>query len=342
MKALAFREHGGLDKLRYQDVPDPKLGDGDVLVRVRAAALNHLDLFVREGLPGLTLPMPFWTGCDIAGDVAEVGAAVQDVELGDRVAVNPNLYCGRCEYCLRGEHSLCVRYGILGEHTHGGLAEYVAVEGRHVLKLPDAIRYEDAAAFVLVNMTAWRMLVTQARLRAGEDLLILGVGGGVSSTAVQIGKLCGARVWVTSSSDDKLERARALGADECINYTDRDLAEEARKLTAGRGVDMVVENIGGQIMEKSIRALARNGRVVTCGATAGNDATWNVTRFFLAQQTIYGSFMGTKAELLHYADCFADGRLKPVVDAVLPLAQAREAVSRLLHREQFGKIVLVP
>ena len=218
MKALAFREHGGLEKLAYQDVPDPKIGAADVLVRVRAAALNHLDLFVREGLPGLTLPMPFWTGCDIAGDVAQVGAAVPDVRVGDRVAVNPNLFCGRCEYCRRGEHSLCVRYGILGEHTQGGLAEYVAVEGRHVLKLPDAIRYEDAAAFVLVNMTAWRMLVTQARLRAGEDLLILGVGGGVSSAAVQIGKLCGARVWVTSSSDDKLERARALGADECINY----------------------------------------------------------------------------------------------------------------------------
>ena len=186
MKALAFHQHGGLDTLGYQDVADPKIGDGDVLVRVRAAALNHLDLFVREGLPGLTLPMPFWTGCDIAGEVVEVGAAVTDVRAGDRVAVNPNLSCGRCEFCRKGEHSLCVKYGILGEHTHGGLAEYVKVEGRHVVTLPQHVSCEHAAAFILVNMTAWRMLVTQARLRAGEDLLILGVGGGVSSAAVQI------------------------------------------------------------------------------------------------------------------------------------------------------------
>src|SRR5215468_4201176 len=202
MKALAFHEHGGLDKLGYRDVPDPAIGPGDVLVGVRACALNHLDLFVREGLPGFKLPLPFWTGCDIAGEIAQAGAAVSGVTVGDRVAVNPNLHCGRCEYCTKGEQSLCVSYGILGEHVQGGLAEYVRVAADKVLALPAHVSYEDAAAFILVNMTAWRMLVTQARLRAGEDLLILGVGGGVSSTAVQIGKLCGARVWVTSSSDE--------------------------------------------------------------------------------------------------------------------------------------------
>ena len=200
MKALAFNEHGGLDKFRYQDVPGPAIGPGDVLVRVRACALNHLDLFVREGLPGFKLSLPFWTGCDIAGDVAQVGAAVKDVAAGDRVAVNPNLHCGRCEFCVKGEHSLCVSYGILGEHIQGGLADYVRVAADKVLKLPEHVKYEDAAAFILVNMTAWRMLVTQARLRAGEDLLIIGMGGGVSSTAVQIGKLCGARVWVIGST----------------------------------------------------------------------------------------------------------------------------------------------
>ncbi len=202
MKALAFNEHGGLDKLRYADVPDPRIGPGDVLVRVRACALNHLDLFVREGLPGFKLPLPFWSGCDIAGDVAQLGPAVQGVAVGDRVAVNPNLHCGRCEFCVKGEHSLCVSYGILGEHTHGGLAEYVRVAADKVLRLPEHVKYEDAAAFILVNMTAWRMLVTQARLRAGEDLLIIGVGGGVSSTAVQIGRPGKAMIKARPSSNE--------------------------------------------------------------------------------------------------------------------------------------------
>src|SRR5207244_5066524 len=212
MKALAFNEFGGPEKLKLQEVPDPKIGPDQVLVRVRACALNHLDLFVREGIPALKTPLPFWTGCDIAGDVVEVGAAVSGVKAGTRVAVNPNLTCDRCEYCRAGEHSLCVRYGILGEHQPGGMAELVSVRGDRVLAVPDAISYEDAASFVLTNMTAWRMVVTQGQLRAGQDVLILGVGGGVSSTAVQIAKLCGARVFVTSSSDPKLAPARQLGA----------------------------------------------------------------------------------------------------------------------------------
>jgi len=262
VKALAFHQHGGLDTLGYQDVADPKIGDGDVLVRVRAAALNHLDLFVREGLPGLTLPMPFWTGCDIAGEVVEVGAAVTDVRAGDRVAVNPNLSCGRCEFCRKGEHSLCVKYGILGEHTHGGLAEYVKVEGRHVVTLPQHVSCEHAAAFILVNMTAWRMLVTQARLRAGEDLLILGVGGGVSSAAVQIGKLCGARVWVTSSSDDKLDKAREHGhktagavmaSDAFFPFAD------GPQLALAAGITGVIQPGGSKRDSEVIAAVERTG-----------------------------------------------------------------------------------
>ncbi|HXA97278.1 MAG TPA: zinc-binding dehydrogenase [Candidatus Dormibacteraeota bacterium] len=342
MKALAFHEHGGLDKLKYQDVPDPKIGDGDVLVRVRAAALNHLDLFVREGLPGLTLPMPFWTGCDIAGEVAQVGAAVADVTVGERVAVNPNLYDGRCEYCLRGEHSLCVRYGILGEHTHGGLAEYVRVQGHHVTALPDAITYEDAAAFILVNMTAWRMLVTQARLRAGEDLLILGVGGGVSSAAVQIGKLCGARVWVTSSSDDKLERARALGADECINYAKEDWVKVIGQKTRRRGVDVVLENVGAATWKGSIRAVAKGGRIVTCGATSGPIGETDIRQVFWKQLSIIGSTMSNDAEFNAVMGQLFAGRLRAIVDAVMPLREGAEAERRLAEGRQFGKIVLVP
>src|ERR1043165_7069110 len=239
MKALAFKEVGGPDKLRRQDVPDPKLKPGDVLVRVRACALNHLDLFVREGIPALKTPRPFWTGCDIAGEIAEVGADVQGVKIGDRVCVNPNLTCGRCEFCIQGEDSLCVRYGILGEHVPGGMAELVRVSGANVLPLPSHVSYEDAASFILVNMTAWRMVVTQGQIRPGQDVLILGVGGGVSSTAVQIAKLAGARVIVTSSSDDKLARARDLGADVGINYTKEDWAKVVFEKTERRGVDLV-------------------------------------------------------------------------------------------------------
>src|SRR5918996_4144273 len=242
MKALAFKEFGGPEKLRYEDVPDPKIKPHEVLVRVKACALNHLDLFVREGIPALKTPLPFWTGCDIAGDVAEVGGGVAHVKAGERVCVNPNLTCGRCEFCMQGEDSLCVRYGILGEHVPGGLAEYVKVRGDSVLPLPAHIGYEEAASFILTNLTAWRMVVTQGQLRAGQDVLILGVGGGVSSTAVQIAKLCGARVLVTSSSDAKLERARALGADIGINYAREDWAKAVAERTARRGVDLLIEN----------------------------------------------------------------------------------------------------
>lgn len=342
MKALAFNEHGGVEKLRYQDVPDPKIGSGEVLVKVRACALNHLDLFVREGLPGLKLPLPFWSGCDIAGDIVEVGAEVQGVKVGDRVAVNPNITCGRCEFCLQGEDSLCVSYGILGEHAHGGLAEYVKVDGRNVLKLPDAISYESAAAFILVNMTAWRMLVTRAGLRAGEELLILGVGGGVSSAAVQIGKLCGARVWVTSSSDDKLERAKALGADEGINYAREDWAKVVFEKTGKRGVDVVLENVGAATWKGSIRVLAKGGRLVTCGATSGPIGETDIRVVFWKQLKIIGSTMANRREFNQVMTQLFRGTLKPVVDRVFPLKDGAEAQRILAEGKQFGKLVLVP
>ncbi len=342
MKALAFNEHGGLDKLKYQDVPDPKIGPGEVLVKVRACALNHLDLFVREGLPGLKLPLPFWSGCDIAGDVAEAGADVSGVKVGDRVAVNPSINCGRCEFCIQGEDSLCVSYGIVGEHAYGGLADYVKVDGRNVLKLPDAIPYEGAAAFILVNMTAWRMLVTQARLRAGEDLLILGVGGGVSSTAVQIGKLCGARVWVTSSSDEKLARAKALGADECINYTKEDWVKVVLDKTGKRGVDVVLENVGAATWKGSLRALAKGGRLVTCGATSGPIGETDIRVVFWKQLRIIGSTMANRREFNQVMTQLFRGRLKPIVDRVFPLKDGAEAQRLLAEGKQFGKLVLTP
>jgi NADPH:quinone reductase-like Zn-dependent oxidoreductase len=342
MKALAFNEFGGPEKLRFQDVPDPKVGPRDVLVRVRACALNHLDLFVREGIPALKTPLPFWTGCDIAGDVEEVGPDVRAVAVGDRVAVNPNLTCGRCEFCLRGEDSMCLRYGIVGEHTPGGLAELVSVRAESVVTLPDHVSYEDAAAFILVNLTAWRMLVTQAAVRPGEDVLILGVGGGVSSTAVQIAKLCGARVWVTSSSDAKLERARALGADECINYATDDWAKVVFEKTARRGVDVVVENVGASTWKQSLRSLCKGGRLVTCGATTGPIGETDIRIVFWNQLRIIGSTMGNRREFDAVMTQLFRGRLRSIIDEVLPLRDGEAAQRKLAEGKQFGKIVLEP
>jgi NADPH:quinone reductase-like Zn-dependent oxidoreductase len=340
MKALAFNAFGGPETLELQDVADPAIRPDQVLVRVRACALNHLDLFVREGIPALRTPLPFWTGCDIAGDVVDVGARVRGVEVGARVAVNPNLTCDRCEYCRAGEHSLCVRYGILGEHVPGGLAELVAVRADRVLALPETISYEDAASFILTNMTAWRMIVTQGRLRAGQDVLILGVGGGVSSTAVQIAKLCGARVLVTSSSDAKLERARALGADVCINYSREDWPKAVFERTDRRGVDLVLENVGASTWRESLRALRKGGRLVTCGATSGPIGETDIRVVFWKQVSIVGSTMANDTEFHDVMRLFFEGRLRAIVDEVLPLAEGAAAQRRLAEGRQFGKIVL--
>ena len=340
MKALAFNDFGGPENLKLQDVPDPTIGPDEVLVRVKACALNHLDLLVREGIPALKTPLPFWTGCDIAGDVAEVGAAVKHVKVGDRVAVNPNLTCGRCEFCIQGQDSLCVRYGILGEHVPGGMAELVRVHGANVLAIPAHVSYEDAASFILVNMTAWRMVVTQGQIRAGQDVLILGVGGGVSSTAVQIAKLAGARVIVTSSSDDKLARARDLGADIGINYTKEDWAKLVFDKTGRRGVDLVIENVGAATWKQSIRSVKKGGRLVTCGATTGPIGETDIRIVFWNQISIIGSTMGTRKDFNDVMGLLFDGRLKPLVDEVVPLAEGAAAQQRLAEGKQFGKIVL--
>jgi len=340
MKALAFNAFGGPENLKLQDVPDPSIRPDHVLVRVRACALNHLDLFVREGIPALKTPLPFWTGCDIAGDVVAVGTDVSGVKVGDRVAVNPNLTCDRCEYCRAGEHTLCVRYGILGEHIPGGLAELVPVRGDRVLALPDAISYEDAASFILTNMTAWRMVVTKGQVRAGQDVLILGVGGGVSSTAVQIAKLCGARVLVTSSSDEKLHRARVLGADVCINYAREDWPKAVFEQTDRRGVDVVIENVGAATWRESLRAVSKGGRVVTCGATSGPIGETDIRVVFWKQIAIVGSTMANDAEFQDVMRLFYTGRLRAIVDEIVPLTEGAAAQRRLAEGKQFGKIVL--
>jgi NADPH:quinone reductase-like Zn-dependent oxidoreductase len=313
-----------------------------VLVRVKAVALNHLEAWAAKAPSSLRYDAPRILGADVAGVVEAVAPGVTSASPGQEVMLHPGVSCGVCERCLDGADNLCAQYRLLGQGRDGGMAELIAVPAANVFAKPANLSFEEAASIPLVFTTALHMILTRAHLRYGETVLVNAAGSGVGVAAIQVAKLHGGHVIASAGSDPKLAKARELGADECINYTTHDLAEEARRLTGGRGVDMVVENVGAEIMEKSIKALARNGRVVTCGATAGNDATLNVTRFFLAQQTIYGSFMGTKAEMLRYAPCFADGRLKPVVDAIFPLKDARSAVARMLHREQFGKIVLVP
>ncbi len=342
MKAARIHQPGSVDNYVYEDAPDPVAGPGEALVRVKAVALNHLEAWAAKAPPAVRYDAPRILGADVAGVIESVGPGVRNANPGDEVIVHPGVSCGVCLACLDGTDNLCPQYRLLGQGRDGGLAEYVSVPAANIFPKPPNLSFEDAASIPLVFTTAIHMILTRARLQYGETVLVNAAGSGVGVAAIQVAKLHGARVIASAGSDEKLAKARELGADEVINYTTSDLADAARGLTGGRGVDMVVENVGAAIFEKSIKALARNGRVVTCGATAGNDATFNVTRFFLAQQTIYGSFMGTKAEMLRYAPCFADGRLRAVVDAVFPLAQTRDAVARLLQREQFGKIVLVP
>jgi len=340
MKAAVFREFGGPEKVRVEEVPTPTAGPGEALIRVRACALNHLDLWVLGGLPALKTPLPFWTGCDIVGDVAALGPGVTSPAPGTRVAVNPSLSCGVCEWCVKGEDSMCVSFRILGEHVVGGLAEYVVAPAANLLALPAHVSDEDAAAFILVSMTAWRMLVTQAALRPAEDLLILGVGGGVSSSAVQIGRLCGARVFVTSSSDEKIARAKALGAAEGVNYAKSDWTKAVREWTGKRGVDVVLDTVGAATWAGSIRSLAAGGRLVTCGATSVPVVETDLRIVFWKHLRIIGSTMANRTEFRHVMGQLIAGRLLAIVDHVVPLAEVAQALARLQKAEQFGKVVV--
>ncbi len=342
MKAVAIRGHGGPEAVNLEDLPDPGPGPGEVLVAVKAAALNHLDLWVRKGWPGLKLSFPHVLGSDIAGIVEEVGPGVEGIAKGDEVVLNPGFGCGRCERCLSGEENLCRRYAILGEHVSGGQAERIAVAARQVLPKPRRLSFEEAAAAPLVFLTAWHALVRRAKVRPGETVLVHAAGSGVGSAAVQIAKLHGARVVATAGSDAKLEKARALGADETVNYETGDFVQEVRKLTDRRGVDVVFEHVGKRTWEGSILSTALGGRIVTVGATTGFDPTTDLRHVFYRQLSVLGSTMGTAGDLLEVMRFVAEGKLRPVVDRVMPLAEARVAQGLLADRAQFGKIVLVP
>jgi len=344
VRACVLTATGGIDKLEITDVPDaPAPQAGQVRVAIRAAALNHLDLFVADGLPGTVRSFPHIVGADGAGLVETVGPGVRSVQPGDRVLINPGISDYSCEFCRAGEHSLCVNYRLLGEHLPGTAAELITVPAHNVARIPSLspeLTWAEAAAFSLVTLTAWRMLVTRAQLKSGETVLIWGIGGGVSLAALRIAKLHGARAIVTSSNDAKLDAARRLGADVTLNYRTQKISQEVRAITNKRGVDVVVENAGAASWDESLRSLRRGGRLVTCGATTGPHVSLDLRRLFWHHWSILGSTMGNAAEYTEIVRRLEQGELRPIVDRVYPMAQTRQAFERLARGEQLGKVVV--
>jgi NADPH:quinone reductase-like Zn-dependent oxidoreductase len=340
VKAVRFHEHGGPEVLRFEDAPDPELQPGHVLVRVRACALNHLDLWQRRGLDRVKIPMPHISGADVAGEIVSAGAGAADWPAGTRVMLQPGLSCGRCASCLAGADNFCAKYDVLGYQSAGGYAELVTVPAANVIPLPDAVDFVDAAAFPLSFLTAWHMLVTRAALAERDTVLVLAAGSGVGQAAVQIARAFGARVIATAGNPKKVEQAAGLGADAVVDHHRDDLVARVRKFTDGRGVDVVVEHVGVATWERSVRCLARGGRLVTCGATTGFDAKLDLRHLFARQLSLIGTYMGGKAELLRAAQLFFRGEVRPIVDRTFALSDAAHAQRHLEAGEQFGKVVL--
>jgi NADPH:quinone reductase-like Zn-dependent oxidoreductase len=338
VRAVRFHRHGGPEVLVHEEAPDPVARDGQAIVRVHACALNHLDLWERRGIERVRIPLPHISGSDVAGVVVDGGGG--PVARGTRVLLQPGLSCGTCPACLEGRDNRCPRYDVLGLMSDGGYAELVAVPVENLVPIPDHVGFVEAAAFPLTFLTAWHMLVTVARMRPGEVVLVLAGGSGVGQAAVQIAALHGARVFATAAPS-KHDRTRALGADAVFDHYAGDFATQVRDLTAGHGADIVVEHVGEATWERSVRALARGGRLVTCGATTGYHAAIDLRHLFARQLSLLGSYMGGKPELLAAVPHFFEGRLRPVVDDVVPLADAARAQRRLEAAEQFGKIVLM-
>ena len=339
MKAAVFYEPGGPEKIQLGEVPKPKFDHDQVLIQVKACSLNHFDLLVlREADPD-NFTFPFWGGADIAGVVAEAGKSVDQFKSGDKVVVNPGLYCGQCEGCLAGEESQCDSYGIIGDTVPGGFAEYIVVNETNLMKLPEQISFEEAAAVPLVFQTAWRALITQAQIHPGEDVLILGASGGVGSASIQIAKYVGANVIAVTSSPEKVSFARQLGADTVLDRTSGDYWEELKALTNNRGVDVVVENVGAATWALSLNSLVKGGRLVTYGRTTGSLAETDIKSIFWNQLHIIGSTMANQKEFVEVMGLIFEGKLNPVIDSVYPLDQASKGYQRLSDGKQLGKII---
>ncbi len=342
MRAVGFTRHGGPEVLEVIELPTPEPKAREVRVRVKAVALNHLDVWVRKGWQGLKLQLPHVLGADIAGVVDAVGAEVTDLEPGTEVCVNPGLSCGVCERCLKGEDNLCRQYSILGEHVRGGNAEFVCVPRQNILPKPRKLSFEEAACLPLTFLTSWTMLVRRAQLQPGETVLIHAAGSGVGSAGIQIAKLMGAKVIATASTAEKLEKATQLGADHVINSATHDFVDEVKKLTNKKLVDVVFEHTGASTWDRSIACLPYGGRLVTCGATAGGDVKLDLRVLFYKRISLLGSTMGSKGDLFRVMQLVDEGKLKPVLDRVLPLEKAAEAHGLLADRKSFGNVVLTP
>ena len=340
MKAVRFHNHGGPEVLRYEEVPDPEPDSDEALVRVKACALNHLDVWARNGLPNVSIMMPHISGSDISGVVESVPPEESGFKIGDEVVVNPGVGCGRCDRCLTGRDDQCPNYKIIGYGTDGGYAELVKVRRTHLVRKPGGMTFEEAASFPLVFETAYHMLVTKARVGPSDTVLVLAANSGVGIAAVQLAKLLGARVIATAGDAEKAEGARRLGADSIIDHYSQNVLGEVKRLTGGAGVDVVIEHVGKATWEGSVKALTKGGRLVTCGATTGADALTDLRYVYSRELTIYGSYMAGMGELLEVVKLFEKGRLKAVVDSVFPLAQAGEAQTRMEKSRHFGKIVL--
>ena len=340
VKAIVFEKHGGPEVLKYTEAPEPQLGARDVLVRVKACALNHLDLWVRGGLPGVPIPLPHIPGSDISGQVAKVGSEVKRVSPGQKVLLAPGVGCGRCAMCLAGQDNKCPEFSNLGYIHDGGCAEFVRCPEVNCFPYPEKLNWEQAAAVPLVFQTAWHMLIGRAQLRPGEQVLVLGAGSGVGSAAIQIAKFFGCRVIATAGSEEKLAKAKELGADETIHHHKEKIRDAVRKLTAKRGVDVVFEHVGTATWDDSFASLSPGGRLVTCGATTGFDAKIDLRFLFVKQLSVLGSYMGTKDEFATVLRLVAAGKLKPIVDRIFPLAECGAAHEYLESGAQFGKVVL--
>jgi len=341
MKAIVFYEQGDPDKLVYQDHPDPKIKTDEILVKVGACAVNRLDLNARSYRPEIQI-FPHILGSDIAGEVIEIGSKVNTVTIGDRVVLSPNIPCEKCRDCMNGDENLCDYQQLLGFQTHGGYAELVKVPAQNAIGISEQLSYPNAAALPIAYLTAWHMLVTRAEISSDDNILILAAGSGVGSAGLQIAKLHGAKVFAASSTSDKLNRAKKMGADFVINYKDTDFKEAILELTNGRGVDVVFEHVGAATWDQSIASLAKNGRLVTCGATTGNIGEINIRKMYQKQITLLGSALGTTTELHAIIELANQGKLSPIIDSVLPLADARKSHQIMEKRENFGKICLIP
>jgi len=340
MRAVRIKEHGGVDRLIFEDVPLPEAGAGEARIRVRAAGINHLDLWVRKGVPGHSFPLPITPSCDASGVIDQLGAGVSGWKEGEEVVVAPGISCGTCPACLTGEDHLCRQYGLLGETRDGTDAPFLVVPARNLMHKPKNLGFEEAAAFALTFLTAWHMMLTRAGLRPGETVLIHAAGSGVSSAGIQIAGLLGARIIATAGSDAKLAHAGKLGAHHLINYRTTDFSSEVRKFTEKAGVDVVFDHVGADTFSPSLKCLKKGGRYVFCGATSGFDLVTDFRPVFFKNLSILGSTMGSQGELRRIRNLVEDGRLKPVVDRVLPLEKIAEAHTLLEKREVVGKIVL--